>query len=694
MSNAIHSLPALLLPLVLASAASAQTVTVTTITDVVDIDGFAGTVADLPGPDGLVSFSEAMIATNNTPGHQTVAFAIPATDLGWCCPAYDGIAVFHSVTGFYWRANDEVTIDGTTQTAFAGDTNPNGAEILLYGATFYLNADNSTLRGFHSTAVQSGGVGSVIEDNTGGMNLDLFAGGASLVRNNVCGTIKIDRSSDNVVIGNTASRVRIWGFGASQPATGNRIGGPTPAERNYLTGYGTWNSDGYPSGTTVELFDTTGTVIENNSIGTTPDGLAQGNLASTIGIGFSGTNVDTVVRGNRIAGILGHGQGPHANGLLFGWAILVAGSGSGLELVGNTIGLDANGQPTLGSVWGIDIGNPVTNVWFGSDVRIGGSAPGEGNEIAGHSFNGITVGRNAQEVRIEGNSIHDNGWLGIDLIPSGYGYGVTPNDALDLDTGGNALQNFPELLSATVAGPLLRVLGTLHSTPSSTFTVEFFGSSSCDGSGNGEGEVYLGTTTAVTDAAGNASFDFLGDVTVPAGWVVTASAIAEPTGATSEFSACVTVDDATVGIALCTGEGVGSTCPCGNDSLPGSGEGCANSTGVGARLHAWGSTVAADDELTLLITQAPPSTFALFFQGSAISAIPFLDGSRCSGAPLVRLQLVACDESGAGLSTTSIVTKGGVSAGQSRAYQAWYRDMAGPCSSGGNVSSALRIDWQ
>jgi hypothetical protein len=63
--------------------------------------------------------------------------------------------------------------------------------------------------------------------------------------------------------------VRVSGGG--QPALDNRIGGPILAERNFITGYGTWNSDGYPGGTTVELFDTTGTLIENNWIGTTPD---------------------------------------------------------------------------------------------------------------------------------------------------------------------------------------------------------------------------------------------------------------------------------------------------------------------------------------------------------------------------------------------------------------------------------------
>ncbi len=159
--------------------AQAQTVTVTTTQDVVDINPFTGTLADLPGPDGLIFFSEAMIATNNTAGHQTVEFAIPASELGWFGPVYEGVAVFHSSVGFYWRANDEVTIDGTSQTAFAGDTNDDGAVVLLYGHGFSLNGSNSMLRGFHSTTVGSIGSGNMILDNTGGMNLTLFGGVAA-----------------------------------------------------------------------------------------------------------------------------------------------------------------------------------------------------------------------------------------------------------------------------------------------------------------------------------------------------------------------------------------------------------------------------------------------------------------------------------------------------------------------------------
>ena len=75
-------------------------------------------------------------------------------------------------------------------------------------------------------------------------------------------------------------------------------------------------------------------------------------------------------------------------------------------------------------------------------------------------------------VAISGNSIHDNAALGIDLVGANFQYGVTPNDSLDADTGGNGLQNFPDLASATRQGSTIHIRGALHSSPLSAFTIE------------------------------------------------------------------------------------------------------------------------------------------------------------------------------------------------------------------------------
>ena len=112
----------------LSSPVLAQTVTVTTPEDTVDVSPGA-TVSDLPGPDGLVSFREALLVTNNTSGPQTVAFAIPQADW-WLFDDYAALKLEH---GIFFVTDDGTTLDFSTQTAFTGDTNPNGGEVGIYG---------------------------------------------------------------------------------------------------------------------------------------------------------------------------------------------------------------------------------------------------------------------------------------------------------------------------------------------------------------------------------------------------------------------------------------------------------------------------------------------------------------------------------------------------------------------------------
>lgn len=645
------------------SSLVAQTIVVNTAADVTDFGG-AQRVANLPGPDGKVSLAEAGLASDNTPGVQTIAFQVPPSE--WTYQwLYPGRAVLNPFLGF--RAFDTVILDGTSQTAFTGETNPDGgAEVVIWSQAYLIDNVGGVMRGFDNTAiVVSGGSANVIQGNTK-VGIEVYdspstlIGGTNPGDGNTCGTIKLDRTNDCVVVGNTTTRVRVLGWvGGNQAATNNRIGGPTLAERNFITGYGTWSSEGYPGGTTVQLFDSVGTIVENNWIGTTPDGLAQGSLASTVGVGFEGENYGAIVRANRIAGILGHGQGPHAGGQLYGNAIQLDGTGNGVSIVGNSIGLDANGQP-LGSVNGIASFNyylgPIQN------VVIGGNAPGEGNEIAHHLLRGVLVAPTYSGVRIQGNSIHDNASLGIDLLTPLFAYGVTANDPLDGDSGANGLQNHPVLQSANVAGSSLHVVGTLDSTPATTFSIEFFASPQSDATGHGEGETPLGSITVTTNSSGQASFDAMLDATVAPGAFVSALATDVIQAATSEFAANVVV--------------TGSTQTWGNlgQALPGI---------AGAPLLTGAGVLANGSTLTWSVTQAKPFAPAWMVLGFQTLALPVFAGTLVPSPDI----LLPVTTNAAGAVTVALTVPQALPTGFELLVQTWILDPAGPA--GFSASNAI-----
>ena len=88
------------------------------------------------------------------------------------------------------------------------------------------------------------------------------------------------------------------------------------------------------------------------------------------------------------------------------------------------------------------------------------------------------------------------------------------------------------------------IQGTLNSTANMTFTIEFFANQDCDPSGYGEGQTFIGSTTATTSGSCNASFSVTLPAVVTAGQFIAATAT-DPTGNTSEFSKCIQVQQGT-----------------------------------------------------------------------------------------------------------------------------------------------------
>lgn len=251
------------------------------------------------------------------------------------------------------------------------------------------------------------------------------------------------------------------------------------------------------------------------------DGTNAGPLAS--GLTISGLN--SVIRGLVINRFNGDG-------------IRIVGSGAtGNVVEGNFIGTDISGTNNRG--------NGGANVFIGSGASgnlVGGTAVGDGNIIAFAGTNGIVVeSLTATGNEIRSNAVFSNGLLGVDLGNDG----LTINDIGDGDSGPNELQNYPELLAATADLGNTLITGTLDSTPVTVFTLEFFANTTCDASGNGEGQRPLGTVLVPTDSGGGVNFD----VSVPfeAGTNEFVSATAtDPAGNSSEFANCVVTIDAPI----------------------------------------------------------------------------------------------------------------------------------------------------
>jgi hypothetical protein len=268
------------------------------------------------------------------------------------------------------------------------------------------------------------------------------------------------------------------------------------------------------------------------------DATVQGNF---IGIDATGTKALS----NPSNGITIYGSNNLIGGTVAGARNVISGNKVGVQIggvvsdtlknnvvQGNYIGTNADGNaPLPNEARGIGIDNAASNT-------VGGTVSGAGNVIAYNNGDGIRVADSSSIGNtIRGNSIFSNRTLAIDLTPS---HGVTTNDLGDTDAGPNDLQNTPVLFSVSTSAGGTGIEGMLNSTANTTFAIEFFSNSSCDSSGSGEGELYIGTINVTTAANGNANFNVTFAGALAAGRVVTATAT-NPAGSTSEFSSCLAV---------------------------------------------------------------------------------------------------------------------------------------------------------
>ncbi|MDV6029055.1 MAG: DUF4347 domain-containing protein [Phycisphaera sp. RhM] len=430
--------------------------------------------------DGSVGSLRWAIAQSNasTTVDDTIDFAIAGTGV-------------HTISiGSALTITDTVTIDASTDDSFAANGSKPAIKLdgtgagAVNGLLLAAGSENSTIRGF---VIQNFDQSGILIQSTGntiaGNFIGLDADGTTITANNVSNTtyfggIRVE--SDN-----------------------NTIGGLTAADRNVISG------NNYAG---LVFVDASSNQVQGNYIGTDAGGtLDRGNSQEGIDLNRGGSNViggSNVNARNVISGNDSDGME-------------IDGSDNNI-IQGNYIGTDYTGTQDLGNTRdGIDVNEDAGNGATGN--LIGGTGPNEGNLIFGNDLNGVEIRDNPTiENTILGNQIFGNGALGIEL---GNGDGVTANDASDVDSGSNNLQNFPVLTSAQmVSGTDLNILGSLNGVANSYYRIEFFASTSGDGTGYGEGQRYLGFANVTTDGSGNATINATLTANVLAGEIVSATA--------------------------------------------------------------------------------------------------------------------------------------------------------------------------
>jgi hypothetical protein len=483
------------------------------------VNALVSTTAD----SGAGSLRQAILDVNAAqPGPQplSILFKIPSA----------GVQTISPITPLPALTQPTI-LDATTQTGYTGTP-----LIELNGTNAGNPANGLDVAGGSST------VAGLVINRFNGNGIQIDTKGGDVIQANYIGTDKTGATAAP----NTGNGIQIIAV------PNNTVGGAASAMRNIISG----NTG---EGVRIDGTLATGNIVRGNYIGTDMTGSnAVGNTLSGVYIRHAPSNsvIGNVISGNiGFAGITicGFTGVPACGGGDVG-VIDETSNASGNTIQGNLVGTNALGTAALGnSNAGLSIDGAPNTVVGGTaagaantisfngtiDVQIF-DAGASGNQIKGNAIQGtganndvgisvgVLSGTTLTGNTLTGNAISGHAGLGIDLNPSG----VNPNT-----TGG--ANNYPVISSAQASSGM--VMGTLNGPAAiATFTIEFFSNSACNApNGNGEGAVFLGSTTVMTDSSGNVVFaaPVAGLV---AGKTITATST-DANGTTSEFSACVPV---------------------------------------------------------------------------------------------------------------------------------------------------------
>jgi len=377
--------------------------------DVVLTALYATFVVTTTSDSGAGSLRQSILDANATSGINVISFNIPGTGVHTIAPA----SALPTVTG-------TVTIDGTTETDFAGvpliELRGDSAGAGINGLT--VTASNSIVRGLVINRFNGSGI---------------LISGAIALGNEIIGNYIGTNTAGSTALANGS-----YGIFVTSGANANTIGGSSVAARNIISGNNV-------HGVYIVNAGTANNTVQGNYIGTDASGnFDLGNSQRGIYVEGGGSNTirNNVVSGNDSQGILlGFGNNDILKGNIIGLnaagTAALGNSGGGLYItssnntIGGTSATDRNiisgntgygvkiefasrsGNVIQGNYIGtdisgtIDLGNTSHGVFFAGsahDNTIGGTAAGAGNVISGNNSNGIYI-ENSNNTAVAGNFI-------------------------------------------------------------------------------------------------------------------------------------------------------------------------------------------------------------------------------------------------------------------------------------------------
>jgi len=471
-----------------------QTIELKGVNNVVTIPAFySGLTFSGAGADGswvygltIDNFGKDGISLSNVQNVQ-VGAADSATITGGRMIIYQNLFNGVHITGA--RSSSDLVYasyigtDASSHATVGGKSLGNGANGVLVegGGSENIGANSSTIDPNEGNQVQQGV--NVISNNQGagirisGSNSNLICG--NLIGTKENGTAPLANSGNGVeIVGNSSSNK----IGNGATMSGGTISQPA----NVISGNGV-------NGVLISAASGTSNMLNwlmGNLIGTDIYGAAKianttngVEISSSTGnmVGFRGTGQLNVISGNTKSGVYLHGGKAQNN-----------------VIQKNLIGLAQDGSTDLANgEYGVDWGGTQKNQ--ACDNKTAKNTKGAyGNNDKGNAIN-------------DPNLTWNNG------------YGI----------GNGTMFGTPVITSASTSGGNYSIAGTLASTPSTTFSLEFFGEVTAER----QGAYYLGTTTVTTDSFGNATFSVTVTPTDPfSGDFLTATSTDTVAGWTSEFS--------------------------------------------------------------------------------------------------------------------------------------------------------------